>query len=118
MQDMVRLQARAMRLWFDMVVAQQQAAVTIACRLPILAAEAGGPLTAASETVKMVTEKTAAAQLGAAAAGRVAIRRGRAAGPVAAADAALAMAAAFIAPGGRTVRANARRLSAKRPRKK
>lgn len=109
MHDIFRANARAMRLWMDLAVAQQQAAVTIALRLPLIAAETGKPLTAASETVRMVTEKTTAAMQGGMAAAKAAGKRRR--GPLGAAETGLAVVDAFTKPGRKAVRANSRRLS-------
>lgn len=114
MNDLYRLHKNAMRLWFDMAAAQQHAAMTIAMRLPMIAAEAGKPLTPKSETVRMVAEKTAAATQGASKAASTAVRasmRRRKSGPVAMAQAGVAIIDAFTKPGGRTVRANSRRLA-------
>lgn len=110
MNDLYRLHKNAMRLWFEMAAAQQHAAITIALRLPMIAAEAGKPLTPKSETVRMVAEKTAAATLGSSAAVRASMRR-RKSGTLAMAEAGVAIIDAFTRPGGRTVRANSRRLA-------
>ena len=115
MQDILRANARAMQLWMDLLVAQQQAAVTIALRLPLIAAETGKPLTATSETVRMVTEKTKAATLGGLAAIKAGARRRR--GATSAVESGLAVLDAFTKPGRTAVRSNSRRLSRRKPKR-
>jgi hypothetical protein len=118
MQDMLGINARAMRFWFDLALAQQQAALTIALRLPLIAAESGAPLEATSESVRMVSEKAAAATLGSVAVGRALFRGRRGRGPAAAAAQTLALCEAFTKPAMRKVAANSRRLSKAKSKQK
>jgi hypothetical protein len=110
MSELVALQQRLFRLWWNNVEASANAFATIALRLPLLASQ--DPTRGTAEAQRMVREKVAALAEGGFAAGRQASRSlGKAP-----ADA-LGIAEALSRPAHKRVRANAKRLSAKTRRK-
>jgi len=110
MTELAALQARLFRLWWDNVEAGANACVTIALRLPLLASQ--DPTRRTAEAQRMVREKVAALAEGGRAAGR---KAGRTAG-LTPSDT-LAIAEAFAGPARRRVKANAKRLAARAPRR-
>jgi hypothetical protein len=111
--SLIRMQADALR-------ATQDAALTIAARLPLIAKATRGPAIVPPQELRtMVNEKVAAAMLGTAAAsfawGNFWTRAmfGSIRTPLDAAHGLASVAEAAMKPARRTVRANARRLSRK-----
>jgi hypothetical protein len=113
MHDLFEFNRRLLQFWSDMARAQTDAVLTIACRMPELARNGNRIGPPSAEMQRMVSEKVAAYQEGAMAAGAAAIAGSAAAtkGPVAAAGLMLEVTKAATKPARRRVRANAKRLS-------